>query len=130
MLGGEETPAVGGAIGIERVASLPKRREVKPSMSTGPHVFIAQLGSMAKKKGFNLLEDFRKAKIQAAESFGRDSLRAQFKMADKLKVRYTILLGQKEVLEGKAIVKDMKTGKQDIIKIEKVVGEIKKKLKK
>jgi histidyl-tRNA synthetase len=130
MLGGEETPAAGGALGIERIASLLSHREAKPSLSTGPHVFIAQLGSVAKKKSFKLLEDFRKMKILAAESFGRDSLRAQFKMADRLKVRYTLLLGQKEVMEEKVIIKDMKTGKQDTVKLDKVVKEIKKRLKK
>jgi histidyl-tRNA synthetase len=130
MLGGEDSPAIGGSIGIERVASLIRRKEENFSRTVNPHIFLAQLGSIAKKKSFKLLEDFRKAKIQTAESLGRNSLRAQFKMADKLKVRYVLLLGQKEVLEEKIIIKDMQTGKQEAIKLDKVVKEMQKKLKK
>ncbi len=130
LLGGEETPASGGALGIERVKSLLSPKEAKPSSYFNPSIFLAQLGSSAKIKSLKLLEEFRKNKIQVAESLGRDSLKAQFKIADKMKVKYTLLLGQKEVLEESIIVRDMKTGKQETIKFDKVVKEMKKKLKK
>ena len=52
------------------------------------------------------------------------------KIADKVGARHTLLLGQKEALDGTIIIKDMKSGKQETIKLEKVVKEMKKKLKK
>jgi histidyl-tRNA synthetase len=64
------------------------------------------------------------------ESFGRDSLKAQMAKSDKIEARYTLILGQKEALEGTIIVRDMKTGRQETIKLEKVVAEMKKRLKK
>ena len=76
------------------------------------------------------MEDFRKAKIQVAESFGRDSLNAQMARADKIEVSHTLILGQREALEGTIIIRDMATGRQDIIKIEKAVSEMQKRLKK
>lgn len=129
LLGGEDTKAVGAAMGIERIISLIKSREKEPRTSrfTAP-VFLAQLGTIAKRKSLRLLEDFRKVKIQVAESLGRDSLKAQLKMADKVEARYTLVLGQKEALEGTIIVRDMKTGKQETVKFEKVVKEIKRRL--
>jgi len=130
MLGGEETKAAGGAIGVERAVLMLKSKKMKIAKATNPPIFLAQLGLMAKRKSLKLLEDFRKIKIQAAESFGRDSLRAQFKIADKLGAKYTLLLGQKEALEGTIIIRDMQTGKQEIVKLDKVVKEMKKKLKK
>ncbi len=130
LLGGESTPAAGGAIGIERAIALIMSKKAKTAKSFTPLIFLAQLGSMAKRKSWKLLEDFRKNKIQAAESFGKDSLKAQLKIADRLGVRYTLLLGQKEVLDGEIIIRDMKTGKQDTVKFEKAVKEIKKRLKK
>jgi histidyl-tRNA synthetase len=129
LLGGEDTKAAGGALGIERVISLTKgMSSQKPAGHT--QVFLAQLGNMAKRKSLKLLEDFRRVKVQAAESLGRDSLKAQLKMADKLGAKYTLLLGQKEALEGTIIIRDMRTGRQETVKLERVVKEIQKKLKK
>ncbi len=130
LLGGEATRACGGAMGVERVVSVLKGKEIKFAESYNPSVFLAQIGNMAKKKSMKLLEDLRKARVQVGESFGKDSLKAQLKMADKLGVKYTLLLGQKEVLEGTIIIRDMKTGRQDSVKFDRAVKEVEKRLKK
>lgn len=130
LLGGESTRACGGAMGIERVVVSLKEKEIKFAESYNPSVFLAQIGNMAKKKSLKLLEDLRKARIQVGESFGKDSLKAQLKMADKLGVKYTLLLGQKEVLDGTIIIRDMKTGRQDAVKFDRAVREVEKRLKK
>lgn len=128
--GGEPIRAAGGAMGVERVNLLIKEKDGKTPKTVAPQVFLAQLGSSAKRKSLKLFEDFRRAKIRAAEAFGKDSLKAQLRAADKLDARYTLLLGQKEVLEGTIIIRDMKTGRQDAVKFDKVVNEIKKRFKK
>lgn len=120
----------GAAGGIERIIGAMKEKNIKLPAAALPQVFLAQLGNLAKRKSVKILEDFRKIRVPVAESFGRDSLKAQLTRANKLDVKYTLILGQREVLEGTAIVRDMENGKQDVVKIEKVVGEIKKRLKK
>jgi len=130
LFGGKETPTCGGAAGIERTISLMKSQEIKFPSEVKTQLFLAQLGSLAKRKSLKLMGDFRKARIKVAESFGRDSLRAQFSRADHLGVKYTLIIGQKEALEGVVIIKDMKTGKQEIVKLDKVAEKMKKKLKK
>lgn len=131
LLGGKETPACGAAAGVERIISLMKSQEVKwANKEPETQIFLAQLGSLAKRKSLKLLENFRKAKIKVAESFGRDSLKAQLSRADKIGARYTLILGQKESLEGIIIIRDMKSGKQETVKLDKVVGEMRKKLRK
>jgi histidyl-tRNA synthetase len=130
LLGGKDTPACGGAGGIERMINLMKTREIRVKKERKPEIFLAQLGSLAKRKSLKLLEDFRKAKIQVAESFGRDSLRAQLARADKMGVKYTLILGQQEALAGTIIIRDMASGRQEIVKLEKVIKEMKKRLKK
>lgn len=130
ILGGKDTPAVGGAGGIERIVNLLKEKAIRFPKEKKIQVFLAQLGALAKKKSLKLLEEFRKEKIPIAESLGRDSLKSQLKIADKLGVRYTLLLGQKEALDGEIILRDMISGKQKTIKLEKVVAEIKKLLEK
>ena len=130
LLGGKETPAMGAAAGIERIISLMKDLNLNELKKKDVQVFLAQLGDLAKKKSLGLLEEFRKSKIRVAESFGRDSLKAQLNRAGKLEAEYTLILGQKEVLEGVVIIRDMKTGKQDTVKLENAVKEVKEKLKK
>jgi histidyl-tRNA synthetase len=107
-----------------------KAKAVKFPEESLAKVFLSQLGSLAKRKSLKLFEEFRRAKILVIESFGRDSLKNQLNRANRLGIKYVLILGQKEALEGTIIIKDMDTGKQETIKIEKVVGEIKKRLKK
>jgi len=129
LLGGEDTRATGAAMGIERVIEAIKIKGIKFPQSSNPQVFLAQLGDLAKRKSLKLLEDFRKARIGVAESFGRDSLKAQLRIADKIEAKYALLLGQKEALEGTIIIRDMKTGRQDTVRLEKAVKEIARRLK-
>jgi len=130
LLGGKDTPAVGASAGIERIIAAMKTKAIRLPQESRPKIFLAQLGTLAKRKSLRLLEDFRKAKIQVAESFGRDSLNAQMARADKIGASYTLILGQRETLEGTIIIRDMASGGQDIIKIEKAVSEMQKRLKK
>ena len=131
VLGGKETPACGGAAGIERIVELIKKEQIKfRTVVSQPKVFLAQLGPLAKRKSLKLFEGFKEAGISAAESFGRDSLKAQLRIADRLGVKFTLILGQKEALEGTVIIREMATGKQEVAKLDKAVREIRKRIKK
>jgi histidyl-tRNA synthetase len=131
LLGGKDTPACGAAAGVERIVETLKARSKKESslQQQGRGVFLAQLGGFAKRKSLKLFEELRKAKIPVAESFGRDSLKTQLRIADKYQVPYTLIIGQKEALEDSVLIRDMKTGKQDSVKLDRAVAEIKKRLK-
>jgi histidyl-tRNA synthetase len=131
MLGGRDVPGCGSAAGIERIISLMKSRE----MSTGkkveePKIFLAQLGQLAKRKSMKLFEEFREAKIPVAESFSKDSLKAQLRSANKMGIKWVLIFGQKEALEDFITLRDMDTGTQKEIKLDKVVEEMKEKIKK
>ena len=129
LLGGRDTPAAGGALGVERIVELMKAEQAQPKRISAPQVFLSQLGVSAKRKSLKLMEDFRKENIRLAESLGRDSLKVQLRTADKIGARFTLILGQAEVLEGNIIVRDMETGRQDKIKIDKIVETMKERLK-
>ncbi len=130
LLGGKETPASGAAAGIERIIELMKEKEVKVSGNKKPQIFLAQLGNLAKRKSLKLSEEFRKANVRVVESFGRDSLKAQLSRAGKMGLPYTLIIGQQEALEDAILIRDMETGKQEQVKLDKVVKEVKKRLKK
>jgi histidyl-tRNA synthetase len=128
-MGGEDTPAIGFAVGIERLVIEMKRVQAKPYRPPKPKVFMAQLGSLAKKKSLRLFSELEKNGILTAESFGRGSLKSQLKVANRIGVELTLILGQKETLDGTVIVKNMVTGVQETVSVEKLVDHIKKKLK-
>ncbi len=128
LLGDEERPGTGAAMGIERVVSLMKENGIKIDEET-PDVFVAQLGDIAKKKSLKLFEELKNAKINVAESFGQDSLKSQINRADKLKAKITLIIGKEEAVEDRLILRDMDSGEQDKIKISEVVKEIKRRLK-
>lgn len=128
-LGGEATPAIGFALGIDRIVLEMKRTQVKPYIEPKPRVFLAQLGTMAKKKSLRLFSDLEKNGILVAESFGRGTLKSQLRVANRLGVEVTIILGQKEVLDGTAIVKDMVSGTQETVVQDKLTDAVKKLLR-
>ncbi len=129
QLGGEHTPAIGFGLGMDRLVLEMKRISAKPYREPKPRIFLAQLGDLAKKKSLRLFSDLEKNGILIAESFGRGSLKSQLRAADRLGVEITLIMGQKEALDGTVIVKDMISGTQEIATNEKLVSLVKKILK-
>lgn len=130
MLGGQKTAAAGWALGVERIVLALKDAQITPPEShSQPKLFIAQLGEMAKRKGLVLFEEFRRAGVSVRASFGRDSIKSQLKIANRLGTKYTLIVGQKEALEATVIIREMDSGVQETVPIEKVVDNIKEKLR-
>jgi len=129
ILGGKETPACGGALGVERIVSLMKAKGKKVYSAEKPQIFLAQVGESARRESLRFFEKLRKEKIKVAEAFHKDSLSSQMKIADNLGVKYVLILGQKEALNNEIIIKEMETGKQGTVKLERAIKEIKKRLK-
>ena len=120
----------GFGFGIERMISLIRKKELKSSFKGEPQIFLVQIGDLGKRKSLKLFEELRRAGLLVAESFSRDSIKSQLKIADKLGVNFSLILGQKEALDETIIIRDMSSGVQEITPIEKVVKELKKRLKK
>ena len=131
LLGGQDAPAVGWGMGIERAILLLKAFRVHvPEPANHAGVFLAQLSEMGRRKGLVLFEELRKASISAKSSFGRDSIKSQLRIAHKLGVPLTLIIGQKEALEESVILREMDTGAQETIPLEKIINVLKKRLKK
>ncbi|OHA09578.1 MAG: hypothetical protein A3A44_03175 [Candidatus Sungbacteria bacterium RIFCSPLOWO2_01_FULL_60_25] len=128
LVGGKPTPACGGALGLERFVGIIRDRGKIPGVPR-PKTFFVQLGELAKKKGFHLMEELRRAGISMAESLGRDSIRSQLKVADRVGALYALILGQKEALDGTVILREMSSGMQETIPQDKLVETLRRKLK-
>lgn len=128
-LGGEATPAIGFGLGLDRIVLEMQRNQIKPYLPPRPRVFLAQLGDLAKKKSLRLFAELEKNGILVAESFGRGSLKSQLRAAHRLGVEVTLVLGQKEAIDGSVIVKDMVSGTQETLMQGKLVCAVKKLLR-
>jgi len=121
-------PAVGSSIGIERAIEMMRIQGIKEPSVKKPDIFLVHVGDLAKKKLLVLREMFSRANVKISESLGKESLRAQLKLADKEGARYALMLGQKEMFEESVILRDMETGGQETIPMEKIVDEMKRRL--
>ncbi len=129
LIGGKELPVVVGIMFLETVAGALARQEEINQQGT-VEVFFVQLGDLAKRRSFEILEALREGEIEAKESLGRDSIKTQLKIAERLGARFAVILGQKEALDGTVIVREVGSGIQETVSQDKLVDFLKKKLKK
>jgi histidyl-tRNA synthetase len=127
-LGGKSTAAFGFALGVERIIEVLRHRKILPSTRTKEKVFLIHIGDMAKKRSLNLIETLREARIGVTESLGKESLGAQLRSADKAGAPLALIFGQKEAYEESIIIRDMKTGAQEMVPLVKLADMIKRKL--
>lgn len=128
ILGGRSTPAVGASLGLERIILKIKELNLAVPEAAKRDVFVAQLGEAAKRKAMKLYETLRGEGLKVAECFAKDGLKNQLEVANKLGVRYALILGQKELSEGTILLRDMDAGAQETINYNKVIKEVKKRL--
>ena len=124
LLGGEPTPGMGYAGGVDRLIANMKREKIKVPSKDNLHVFVAQLGKDSKKKCLRLIEDLREAGVKTMGALGKGSINKQLKLADKFKVDYAVLMGITEVREGTAIIRDMEMGVQETVAFEDVTDRV------
>ena len=124
LLGGQPTPGVGVAMGVERMIWHMKQAGVTVPNKDHVDVFVAQLGPDAKKMCLTLIAKLREKGVHTIGALGEASLKSQMRLADKFGAKFTLLLGQMEVKEGKIILRDMAAGKQRSITFENAVEEV------
>jgi len=128
--GGRPTPAIGFACGIERIIIQMKARGLQPPVPARPDIFLAQLGDIARKKALKLFREFRSLGIRVAATFSKTSIKSQLEAANRLRAPYTLILGQKEMVDGTILLRDMESGIQEVIDFNKTIVEVQKKIKK
>jgi len=128
VLGGRPTPACGFGLGIERTILKIKEKDIPLNKEEKNFIFLAQLGDQARRKMFILFEEMRKSGYQVRQEFTKDSLKAQLEESNRIGAKYSLILGQKELLDGTIIVRDMESGTQEVIDYKKIYSDINKRL--
>jgi histidyl-tRNA synthetase len=124
-IGGLDIPGIGFAIGMERLVSLlPKDK----GFVRYPDLFIAALGEKTVRDAYRMVNQLHLEGIQAELDYEGKSLKSQMRRADKLKVRYVLILGEEELKRGKAILRNMENKIQEEIPISDLLDVLKKKI--
>lgn len=116
QLGGKPTPAVGFAMGLERLVLMMETLELtEVRRSVDAYVVTAGEGTMM--AGMKLAENLREAipGIRVMNHFGGGNFKKQFKRADKVGAVYALVLGENEVTENTVVVKDLQGGEQETV---------------
>nr|NIS40079.1 histidine--tRNA ligase [Desulfuromonadales bacterium] len=117
-LGGPELPGIGFAMGVERLVLLLQNSETV--ISDNPQLFIAALGEKAANDCFRILTDLQRNNIRAEMDYSGKSLKAQLRRADKIKARFALIIGEDELAEGKAQLRNMSDGSQQEIALNNI----------
>ncbi|MBQ7219306.1 MAG: histidine--tRNA ligase [Ruminococcus sp.] len=117
-LGGNPMPALGFAAGIERLLLTLDAQGIEIPAPESCDLYIASMGDRAHLKAASLATALRTAGIKAEFDVVGRGLRAQMKYADKLSAKYSIVLGDNEIDEGVAKLKNMQSGEQKEISLD------------
>jgi histidyl-tRNA synthetase len=123
-LGGQPTPAVGFALGTERILLELTAAGALPQSTQAKRVYVASLGEPARLAAFRLIEQLLDGGVAAVGAVDRDGIGSQLARADKLGVSYAIIIGQKEVREETVILRDMASGAQEVLPLNSIVAEM------
>jgi histidyl-tRNA synthetase len=116
-LGGPEVPGTGFAIGVERLISLlPPGAELKKP----PRTFVAFTGEESRPEAFKLAQRLHLQGLAADLAYGQKSLKSQMRRAGKLGCRYVLILGEEEIKNRKASIRDMESKTQEQISLDRV----------
>jgi len=122
-LGGPQIPATGFAIGFDRLAEI---SGLKPSdYERKPEVFVAALGTKSQSLAFEWICQLGLTGIGAEMDYSAKSLKSQMKRADRLGAAYVLILGDKELAEKTAILRNMENKEQVSVPLNDIIQTIK-----
>ena len=123
QLGGDDTPGIGFAMGIERILLVMRAQNLLPEIDASPLLYIASIGCA--DEALCLTQKLREAKIYATCDLAGRSLKAQMKNADRMGARYSLVLGETEIESGQAELKNMESGEKHPVDIRDIPALIK-----
>jgi len=122
LLGGPDHPAVGFAMGMERLVALLEGNDF--SEGRRPDLFIAALGERAEKEVFKWTDMLRSAGLWAEAEYSRKGLKAQMKKADRMGARKVLMVGEDELASGRAVLRDMATKDQEEVGLDNISADL------
>lgn len=122
--GGAPTPGIGFALGVERLLLEMNSQGIEFPVHETPDIYIGAIGEKAGPVSEKLAWQLRSNNIYCIKDIMGRSVKAQMKYADKLGVRYSLILGDNEIESNKAQLKDMKTGEVKDISLDTLIDRL------
>jgi histidyl-tRNA synthetase len=122
-IGGQPTPAVGFAAGMERLFIACEELGIQLGSEKKVDVYIVTLGDAARKWGLSKLPKLRSAGVSATMDYMGRSMKAQMKDANRENAHYTIIVGENELTEGKFTFRNMKESEENSLSFEEILGK-------
>ncbi len=121
-LGGPDQPGVGFAVGLDRLMELLSERS--HDFEKPPHLFIAALGANAQARAFPWMQELRGKRVRTEMDFCDRSLKAQMRRANKLGASFVLIVGEREISEGRAVLRNLDTKEQQEVSLEGVITTV------
>ena len=125
QLGGQPTPAVGWAMGLERLVELLRAAEATPPAPT-PHAYFVPLGEAAEARSLALAESLRDALpgLRLSVHCGGGGMKARMRKADRSGARYALIVGDDELAAGSVVIKPLRGGEQATAAVDHLADEL------
>ena len=127
-IGGPEVPGVGFGLGIERLLLLMEENGYVIPEPDRTDVFIAFMGDQAKREGLSILHRLRQAGVRGEMDTLARKVKGQFKYANHLHAKYTVMIGDEEIEKGIVQLKDMDAHAQQEVRLEDLIDTIRENL--
>jgi histidyl-tRNA synthetase len=131
LFGGSPTAAMGFSGGVERIIQAMKNEGVEAQRADIPEVFLVHLGELGRKRALRLFDDLRRAGFRVGEAFHKAGIKPQLRAADRAKIPWALILGQKEALDQTVILRNMESGVQETLdlNLDSLIPVLKKRLR-
>jgi histidyl-tRNA synthetase len=129
IFGGEKVESTGFAFGFDRLVECVRLCGGENSLPKTVNVYVAPISRELKLKAFEVAQKLRKNNIKTEVDLVGRKLKKILTQANNLQADYVILVGERDLKEGKVTVKDMESGEQELVEIESIAQKIRDLLK-
>lgn len=130
QVGGPAMPGIGFALGLERILLAMEQQGLSLAEEDRVDVYLAILGEKAKIPGAVLAQKLRQAGLAVERDYQGRSLKAQLKSADRLGVKYTLILGEDEIKNDQVVLRNMQDGSQVVLSLAEAAGYLQQEISK
>lgn len=123
-IGGNATPGVGFAMGLDRVLLAAEGEGIPPPPPRAPRCFVVAIGADARPIARRLVATLRDARVPAAGSFEDRPLKAQLRMADRARAAFAAIVGEREIEDDVVTLRRLADGAQETVPIADVAGRL------
>ena len=124
QLGGQDTPGIGFAIGLERLLLAIENQRIVFPEQTATDVYAIAIGDDADLVVAQFIYKLREQGLSCEKDFLERSMKAQMKAANRLGAKYTLIVGETELADKEAVIRNMETGEQQSVSFDKIVEYI------